>query len=266
MARSNGGPARFVGHDYPQTIPEPDDVVAGRPAPWSALAPADRTGRTMASVVQSLEAGGRLFEVAPMPGDPTELAAVADARRRAITRRSAVLVALFEEAGETHVVLTRRSFTLRHHRGEIALPGGRSDEGETPVKTALREAYEEVGIDPDSVQAVGWLSPIVTFASGSAIWPVVGLLEGRPELKADPVEVDRAFTASLAELLAEGAFVEERWRRELRRPGADAEGYFPIYFYRVPGDVIWGATARILTELLCLATGVTWPDANRMWG
>ncbi len=81
----------------------------------------------------------------------------------------------------------------------------------------------------------------------------------------DPGEVDRAFTVSLAELAGDGAFLEERWRRNVSRPGSDEDGFFPIYFFRVPGDLIWGATARVLTELLCIATGVAWPDANRVW-
>jgi 8-oxo-dGTP pyrophosphatase MutT (NUDIX family) len=190
---------------------------------------------------------------------------VADAAYQLITTKSAVLVALFEEGGEAHVILTRRSLKLRSHRGEIALPGGRSDEHETPVETALRESEEEVGLAPALVNPVGWLSPIVTFASGSAIWPVVGVLEGRPALTADPAEVERVFTISLAELLADDVFLEERWRRENHRPSTDADGYFPIYFFQVPGDVVWGATARVLTELLCIASGVEWPDAHRVW-
>ena len=81
----------------------------------------------------------------------------------------------------------------------------------------------------------------------------------------DPSEVDRAFTVSLAELLAEGTFLEERWRRPVAWLEPDAEGYFSIYFYRVPGDLIWGATARVLTELLSVVTGVEWPDSKRVW-
>jgi 8-oxo-dGTP pyrophosphatase MutT (NUDIX family) len=127
------------------------------------------------------------------------------------------------------------------------------------LATALREAREEVGLDPAAVTPVGWLSPIVSFASESAIWPIVGTLAARPALVADPTEVDRVFTVALSDLAAEGAFVEERWRRGGRRPGADREGYFPVYFFKVPGDVIWGATARVLTELLCVALGVPWP-------
>jgi 8-oxo-dGTP pyrophosphatase MutT (NUDIX family) len=258
-------PARFEGYEYPQVIPDPDDVQAGGPAPWAALEPEDRQGFTLSHVMQRLQTGERLLDGWPIPGDPQEMDAVADATSRPLIFRSAVLLALFEEDGETHLVLTRRSSELRSHRGEIALPGGRSDEGESPIETALREAYEEVGIQPASVTTVGWLSPIVTFASGSAIWPVVGLLGGRPVMVTDPAEVDRAFAVSLKDLVADGAFLEERWRRDVPRPGADDDGYFPIYFFAVPGDIIWGATARVLTELLCLVVGVEWPDAKRVW-
>lgn len=265
MARSAQWPERFEGHEYPQVIPEPDDVVAGGPAPWASLAPQARQGLTLARVVERIREAGRHLEDSTIPGDPMEMAAVADAKRQPIIHRSAVLVALFEEAGETHVILTRRSFEMRAHRGEIALPGGRSDAGEDPIETALREAHEEVGLDEDVVRPVGWLNPIVTFVTGSAIWPVVGLLDERPVMVVDPAEVNRAFTVSLADLLADGAFLEERWRREQPRSGSDDEEYFPIYLFAVPGDVIWGATARVLTELLCLVTGVEWPDAHRLW-
>jgi len=264
MAPDRSRPARFEGHVYPQSLPEPDDIQAGALAPWSTLGPTERTGLTLELVESRLKAASRHLDNSVMPGDLSSMA-VADIEGQPISRRSAVLVALFEEAGETHLVLTRRSFSMREHRGEIALPGGRSDADETPTETALREAREEVGINESSVRVVGWLSPIVTLALGSAIWPVIGFLKERPSMVTDPAEVDRAFTVPLAELLAEGAFLEERWRRDRARPGADADGYFPIYFYRVPGDLIWGATARVVTELLCVVTGVDWPEAKRSW-
>jgi len=265
MTRSGEWPTRFVDHEYPQVIPEPDDIRSGGPAPWAQLELTKRTGLSLSAVLDCLRDRGRTYDVSTMPTSPIDLEGVTQANRELITRKSAVLVALFEEAGETHVVLTRRSFALRSHRGEIAFPGGRSDIDEAPIDTALREAHEEVGLEPTLVTPVGWLNPIVTFASGSAIWPVIGVLAERPTLNADPAEVERAFTTSLSSLLEEGAFLEERWRREHRGSGGDTDGYFPIYFYRVPGDVIWGATARVLTELLCCATGVEWPDAHRIW-
>jgi 8-oxo-dGTP pyrophosphatase MutT (NUDIX family) len=264
MAPDGTRPERFEGHEYPQTLPEPDDIQAGALAPWNTLPQGERTGITLELVESRLKNALRHLDNSVIPGDPSAMT-VAGREGQPIARRSAVLVALFEEAGETHLVLTRRSFSLREHRGEIALPGGGSDAGETPSDTALREAREEVGINESVVRVVGWLSPIVTLALGSAIWPVIGFLDERPVMATDPAEVDRAFTVPLAELLAEGTFLEERWRRELARPGADADGYFPIYFYRVPGDLIWGATARVLTELLCVVTGVDWPEAKRVW-
>ena len=264
MAPDGTRPARFEGHEYPQTLPEPDDIQVGALAPWSTLTTSERTGLSLQLVESRLREALRHLDNSVIPGDPSALA-LAEREGQAITRRSAVLVALFEEDGETHLVLTRRSFSMREHRGEIALPGGRSDDGETPTETALREAREEVGIDESTVRVVGWLSPIVTLALGSAIWPVIGFLAERPVMLTDPAEVDRAFTVPLSDLLADGTFLEERWRRELARPGADVDGYFPIYFYRVPGDLIWGATARVVTELLCVVTGVQWPEAKRAW-
>jgi 8-oxo-dGTP pyrophosphatase MutT (NUDIX family) len=258
MTPNGERPERFVGHHFPQIIPDPDDVAPGALAPWSSLPATGRSGFTLRLVQASLEREHRLLATDPFPDEPEELSFVADATPAPTTSRSAVLVALFEEEGETSLVLTRRALSMRHHGGEIALPGGRSEDAETPVETALREAREEIGLDPQTITPLAWLSPIVSFASRSSIWPVVGLLEGRPEFTIDPAEVDRAFTVTLAELVADDAFVEERWRRTLLRPGADADGYFPIHFYKVPGDVVWGATARVLSELLSLVTGVPW--------
>jgi 8-oxo-dGTP pyrophosphatase MutT (NUDIX family) len=264
MAPDGTRPARFEGHQYPQTLPEPDDIQAGSLAPWSALSVSDLSGLSLKLVESRLKDALRHLDNSVMPDDPGAMA-VAERDGQPIARRSAVLVALFEESGETHLVLTRRSFSMREHRGEIALPGGGSDVGETPTDTALREAREEVGIDESAVRVVGWLSPIVTLALGSVIWPVIGFLEERPVMVTDPGEVDRAFTVPLADLLAEGSFLEERWRRDFARPGSESDGYFPIYFYRVPGDLIWGATARVITELLCVVAGVQWPEAKRAW-
>jgi 8-oxo-dGTP pyrophosphatase MutT (NUDIX family) len=265
MGRNENWPERFSGHEFPQIIPDPEDVRAGGPAPWAKLDIAKRSQLQLSTVLENLSTHGRSLRTSSIPETPLEIAVVADADRQPITRKSAVLAALFEESGETHVVLTRRSQALRNHRGEISFPGGASEPDETPIQTALRETFEEVGIEPHQVNPVAWLSPIVTFASGSAIWPIVGVLAQPPHFTINPAEVDRAFSVSLAELLADGSFLQERWRRSKPRPGADEEGYFPIYFYRVPGDLIWGATARMLTELLCLATGVEWPDAHRVW-
>ncbi len=252
---------RFPGHQFPQVVPEPDEARPGGPVPWADLAPADRRP-SVDRVVERLVAAGRSLDVAPDAAVPAEL----DARGGLAPRRSAVLVALYDEDEVARVVLTRRSSELRHHRGEVALPGGRAEEGEDDVVTALREAEEEVGLDRSLVEPVARLSPLVTFVSGSAIWPVVGRLASPPTLVATTGEVERILTVSLADLLEPGAAVVEHWRRDPRRPGADAEGFVPMFFYRVPGELVWGATARVLTELLCVATGVPWPGEPRVGG
>ena len=246
----------FDNHEFPQVIPTPAHVSPGAEPPWAELSAQRRSGLSLDRVAQALRAAGRHFDVAQPPAEPAELRAlVGGGVDVPITRRSSVLVALFEEDGEARVILTRRSIELKNHRGEVALPGGRNDPGEDSVTTALREAHEEVGLDPGDVTVVGWLSPIVTFASGSAIQPIVGLLSGRPNLVANPVEVERVFDVSLTDLLQADNFREQRWRRDVPRPGADPDASVAIYFFRVPGEVVWGATGRVLAELLAVATG-----------
>jgi 8-oxo-dGTP pyrophosphatase MutT (NUDIX family) len=161
-----------------------------------------------------------------------------------------VLAALFEEDGETRLVLTRRSTGLRTHQGQVSFPGGRLDEGEDAVAAALREAFEEVDLDPSLVTAVGWLHPVMTMVSASYILPVLGTLEVRPHLVANPSEVERIFDVSLAELADPAIFHEERWRIPGRVIAGSEDNSFPVWFFEVSGELIWGATARMLYELL----------------
>jgi 8-oxo-dGTP pyrophosphatase MutT (NUDIX family) len=214
----------------------------------------ERQGIDLARLVGVLEASRR--DLGSSPPEPVDELTGVDAAVTSTLVRSAVLVAAFEEAGESRIILTRRAGHLRRHRGEVALPGGRIEPDETPLDAAIREADEEVGLDPRDVTPVGWLRPLVTFASGSLIHPFVATLPARPQLVVQPSEVERAFDVSIRDLLADGTFREERWRRPTPRAGADAEGAFAIFFFEVDGETIWGATARILTELCCLVTGV----------
>jgi 8-oxo-dGTP pyrophosphatase MutT (NUDIX family) len=168
-------------------------------------------------------------------------------------RPAAVLVACFEEAGEARVVLTRRSDRLRAHQGEVAFPGGRLDGDEGVVEGALREAREEVGLDPGTVTVIGRLTAMPTVASDTVMTPVVATLGSRPTLVANPGEVDRVFDVALSDLVADGVFTEEWWSVPGRAgvPGYP-QGEFPVWFFEVEGETVWGATARTLVELLCL--------------
>jgi 8-oxo-dGTP pyrophosphatase MutT (NUDIX family) len=153
---------------------------------------------------------------------------------------AAVLVALFVDDEQLRVVLTRRREDLRRHPGEISFPGGRHDHTDADlIATALREAHEEVGLSPESVQVVGALQPTPTIATGYRVYPFVGLIDSDQTWKLSPREVADVLELSLAQLLAGYS------RQRLIRRG------IPIRTdtYTVDGTLIWGATARILADL-----------------
>ena len=178
---------------------------------------------------------------------------------------AAVLVALFEEAGEARVLLTVRSSRLRSHQGEVAFPGGKLDPGETVDDGARREADEEVGLDPADVTVVGHLTAMPTVSSNTLMTPVVATLHSRPATDPAPDEVARVFDVALVDLVADGVWAEELWAVPGRQ-GADGRsgGEFPVWFFTAAGETIWGATARVLTELLCLVLGVDGPTQPRL--
>jgi 8-oxo-dGTP pyrophosphatase MutT (NUDIX family) len=154
---------------------------------------------------------------------------------------AAVLVPLYVDRGELHAVFTERRQDLRRHAGEVSFPGGRQDEGEVELEsTALREAEEEIGLPPDAVQIVGALRPTPTIATGYAIYPFVGLIEPGMTWKLSAREVARVLEFPLGEL--RGGYK----RRRLIRRG------IPILTdtYTLDDHLIWGATARILSDLL----------------
>jgi len=160
-------------------------------------------------------------------------------------------MALFEEDGETRVILTKRPDTMPSHQGEIAFPGGKFDDSadESLRDAALREAQEEIGLDPASVEIVGELDSLVTVMDRFLLTPFVGLLSGRPSLEPHATEVVSVFDVGLSELLDEATFREERWDVPAGvgvTPGRNR----PIHFYELPGETVWGATARILTRFL----------------
>ena len=161
-----------------------------------------------------------------------------------------VLAALFEEDGEARLILTRRSSDLRTHQGQVSFPGGRLENGEDGVAAALREACEEVDLDPSRVTTVGWLHPVLTVVSDSLILPVVATVQGRPKLRPNPGEVERIFDVSLAELADPAIFREERWRIPGRAIPGSEDNTFPMWIFEVSGELVWGATARMLYELL----------------
>ena len=223
-----------------QRIPRPVHVHPGGPPPWASLTAADKRGITVARVRDGFERRGQ-SGLAPRQVPPARLSR----RQEFLGRPAAVLCALFDEDGEARVILTRRASTLRSHTGEVSFPGGRLEDGEEAVDGALREAYEEVGIAPSTVEVLGMLSPLVTVAGQTIITPFVGVLPARPRLVPSVAEVDWAFDVSLAELVSDGVYHEELW-------DVPGEGSRELSFFELESDTVWGATGWMVRDLLAL--------------
>jgi 8-oxo-dGTP pyrophosphatase MutT (NUDIX family) len=238
----------------PQVVPRPADWRPGGPPPWADVAPARRASIGLDRVLAALDASG---QSGPVPADVGtdgifEAPVVGEAPTPVRGINAGVLAPLFEEGGDARLVLTRRSAGLRTHRGQVSFPGGRLDTGEDAVQAALREASEEVGLAPSLVTTVGWLHPVLTMVSDSFILPVLGTLGGRPRLVPNLGEVERIFDVSMAELADPEIFHEERWRIPGRVITGSEDNSIPIWFFEVSGELIWGATARMLHELLSI--------------
>jgi 8-oxo-dGTP pyrophosphatase MutT (NUDIX family) len=137
------------------------------------------------------------------------------------TRQSGVILLLFNRGPETEIVLTLRSHHLQYHGNQISLPGGKREEGENTVQTALRETQEEIGIDPAAIEILGLLTPLHVPVSSNVICPVVGWLDRPPRLVPDYREVAEAFTLPLHRLLDPGC--RKKSSRELRGMHYDNE-------------------------------------------
>ena len=231
----------------PQIIPRPPLVRLGDPAPWASL-PADArviTADDLRRVFTDRVGAPSFIEEHDSAGS------------------SAVLAPFYEHDGELWVVLTRRSWELRSHTGQVSFPGGRVEPGESPVAAALRETEEEIDLEPSAVEVLGELDHLMTVSSRSSIVPFVGVLQGRPELVPSPREVDEVLHVPVRELLLDEVYREERWTFSMAPAWAppevvDVGGPIerPIFFFELVGDTLWGATAAMLRHLLSLALGL----------
>ncbi len=221
-----------------QRIPRPSSFSDGDPPPWAGLSPELRH-----VTLDDVRAA-----CATLP--PPRVGFGADP----YTRPAAVLVALFEEDGEARVILTKRPETMPSHRGEIAFPGGKHEPGtDADLRaTALREAHEEVGLDPGLVEVVAELDHMVTVSARFSLTPFVGLLGERPALVPHVREVDAVFDVALSELLRDDVFREERWdvAPEMLVGSGPESLDRAIHFFELAGETVWGATARILVGFL----------------
>jgi 8-oxo-dGTP pyrophosphatase MutT (NUDIX family) len=157
-------------------------------------------------------------------------------------RHSAVLVVLAPSAQGVEVLLTRRSMDMRTHRGEISFPGGRLDPGETAAEAALREAHEEVGLDPSLVRVEGELEHLNTIVSRSYIVPVIASLAAPVDVQPASPEVDRVLWVPLVEFTRPDTYRSERWGT----PPTDRL----LHFFELDDETVWGATASVMVQLL----------------
>jgi mutator protein MutT len=155
-----------------------------------------------------------------------------------IIKHSSVLLLLFIENNDLNAILIKRPEHMKHHAGQIALPGGRIEKGETPVETALRETWEEIGISPDHIEILGSLSALYVQVSRFQIHPFVGWLDKKPEFSINKNEVEK--TISFPIKLLKNSFEEV----ELNT----ISGQLKVPCVQFEGEIIWGATAMILSE------------------
>ena len=157
-------------------------------------------------------------------------------------RIAAVLILAFEHLDQTWFVLTRRNPNLSKHAGQISLPGGRQDSGESIEQTALRETHEELGIQTSNVEVLGQLNSVYIPPSDFTVYPFVGWLDQRPNWKPEPNEVAELIEVPMGDLFKKGVLDVGEVQ--------DGDRKITAPFYLLNGHRVWGATALILSELI----------------
>ncbi|MBI4330269.1 MAG: CoA pyrophosphatase [Chloroflexi bacterium] len=190
-------------------------------------------------------------------GHRLRVTAAIDQIRRRLARRakahltepgripSAVLVVLFEKDGHTHILFTRRTQVVEYHKGQICFPGGGCEEGETRAMTALRESFEEIGLRAEDVELLGELDDIKTQTSHFIVSPFVGRIGYPYEFRPSAIEIDE-----ILELPLDALRDPANWKVEVQDMEDGTKG--EVHSVVVSGHVVWGATAKILKQLVDL--------------
>jgi 8-oxo-dGTP pyrophosphatase MutT (NUDIX family) len=212
----------------------PSGTASAPPGVKSFWKSTTRSARATAPIIGSVASPERLRELLLTPEEAAEM----DAHG---TTDAAVLIPLYLDSGDLHAVFTKRREDMRRHAGEISFPGGRQDEPEEDLRTtALREAEEEIGLSRDDVELVGALPPTGTFVTAYRIFPFVGVIKPGHSWTPQPREVESVLEFSLPDLVR--GFEMKR----LVRRGVP----FKTPTYTVGDHLIWGATGRIVENLL----------------
>ena len=190
----------------------------------------------------------------PLPGLEAQLRMAPRFRTGAVPDRAfddlrpaAALLLVYPHNGSWHMPLTVRGSRLRHHTGQVSLPGGRVDLGESIEQAALREAHEEVAVEPPLVEVLGRLTPLAIDVSGHLLHPVVGLALQRPAFRVAEPEVERLIEVPVARLQEPDLI---RW--EQRKRSVPPYEPMDVPYFDLDDARIWGATAMVLAEFLAL--------------
>jgi len=167
-------------------------------------------------------------------------------------RDAAGLILLFPLNGEWWLPLTVRAASLRSHTGQVSLPGGRVDEGESVESASLREACEEIGVAPSSVRVLGRLTPLHIPVSRHMLYPVVGVTDHRPEFQPAEQEVARLLEVPVTTLIDPAIVHHETWTRTIE--GAPVA--IDVPYFAIDGERVWGATGMVLAEFRALVGSV----------
>ena len=162
---------------------------------------------------------------------------------------AAVLILLYPDKNQWHFFLTKRTKTVEHHKGQISLPGGMLEEGESTKEAAVRETFEEIGIESKRINIIGSLTPLHIPISGFKIFPFVGWIKEKPKLKIQSNEVSKVLSPTIENLLDKGT------RREKYSLILGKKVKIP--FFDLDNEMVWGATSMILSEFRSVLKGAS---------
>ena len=163
-------------------------------------------------------------------------------------RAAAALLLLYPHNDTVNITLTVRGAELRNHTGQVSFPGGRVDAGETVEQAALREAYEEVGVDPRTIEVLGRLTPLHIPVSRYILHPIVAFTEIRPAFQRAEWEVARIIEAPVSRLSDPSVVKREIRTRAVKGQSIDVD----VPYFDIDGEKVWGATAMVLAEFCAI--------------